>query len=230
MRRRGHRGREGREGRSPGRCPTGGWCSAGAPRASAGCSSSGRRTAGTSPRAGPGAGGLALQGQTQAPRLSGEPPGVCPFPEAPGSPRNPSNQPRHRPQGARTEKELPPQDLRLSSSRIWVVTAVTVTRTTTAPVGGLCAPSGMPRAPPQEHGQAQSCPTDGGTGLRGQRTLGGTRRGSADLHPSGPPDTGCSPERGDGFALMPARVPWAPGPHGLSGPASEGAGGPIPGS
>lgn len=46
---------------SPGRCPTGGWCSAGAPPASAGCSSSGRRTAGTAPRAAPGAGALALR-------------------------------------------------------------------------------------------------------------------------------------------------------------------------
>ena len=99
---------------------------------------------------------------------------------------------------------------------IRVVTAVTVTRTTTAPAGGVCAPSGMPRAPPQEHGQAQSCPTDGGTGPRGRQTLGGTWRGSADLHPSGPqagpPDTGCSPERGDGFDLVPAWVPRAPGP------------------
>lgn len=49
-----------RVGCSPGRCPTGGWCSAGAAPSSAGCSSSERQIAGTAPRARPDAGGLAL--------------------------------------------------------------------------------------------------------------------------------------------------------------------------
>lgn len=70
----------GRVGGSPGRCPTGGWCSAGAAPSSAGCSSSGRRTADIAPHAAPGADGLVLQethrpqGCEQHPRR----PGSCP--------------------------------------------------------------------------------------------------------------------------------------------------------
>lgn len=47
-------------GGSPGRCPTGGWCSAGAVPSSAGCSSSGRQTAGIALHAHPDGGELAL--------------------------------------------------------------------------------------------------------------------------------------------------------------------------
>lgn len=63
-----HRRGGGRKESSPGRCPTGGWCSAGAPPSSAGCSSSGRQTAGISPRAGPGAGALALHKTNTGPK------------------------------------------------------------------------------------------------------------------------------------------------------------------
>lgn len=59
---------------SPGRCPTGGWCSGGAPPSSAGCSSSGRRTAGNAPRAAPGAGALALHETNTGPEAVSESP------------------------------------------------------------------------------------------------------------------------------------------------------------
>ena len=59
---------EGAKESSPGRCPTGGWYNAGAPPSSAGCSSSGRQTAGISLRVGPGAGALALHKTNTGPK------------------------------------------------------------------------------------------------------------------------------------------------------------------
>lgn len=117
---------------------------------------------------------------------------------------------------------------------IWVVTAVTVTRTTTAPAGGLCAPSGMPQAPPQEHGQTSPAlqtaalvrEAGGRSGARGGAQLTFTRLAHRQVH-----QIRAAVLR-EGMASTTCR----PGSHGLPGPTGsrarpvEGAGGPIPGS